>query len=228
MRTYRGRVVETLLEPDGRTALRIACPPGAVPLPGQFVTARSLADRHAALPVTLFLAETWDDGFVAAPPAPFGWGLGSVLALRGPQGHGFHLPPAARRLALASFESISRLAPLALMAHERKMEVALFTDAPLPMLPAAVEAYPLAALPDVLHWADLLALDLPLPRLKGLRETLSLRPSDHLPCPTQVLLLTLMPCAGMAECGACAVPTRNGTLLACLDGPVFDLNLLNW
>jgi hypothetical protein len=32
-----------------------------------------------------------------------------------------------------------------------------------------------------------------------------------------------MPCAGLAACGVCAVQTRRGWKLACVDGPVFDL-----
>jgi hypothetical protein len=37
-----------------------------------------------------------------------------------------------------------------------------------------------------------------------------------------------MPCAGIAECGACAVPGGGwgGWKLACQHGPVFDLNWL--
>jgi NAD(P)H-flavin reductase len=42
------------------------------------------------------------------------------------------------------------------------------------------------------------------------------------------LILAPMPCAGLAECGACAVPARSGWKLACLDGPVFDLRALDW
>jgi NAD(P)H-flavin reductase len=32
----------------------------------------------------------------------------------------------------------------------------------------------------------------------------------------------------MAECGACAVPSRHGYKLACSDGPVFPLHTLEW
>jgi hypothetical protein len=32
-----------------------------------------------------------------------------------------------------------------------------------------------------------------------------------------------MPCAGLADCGVCAVELRRGWKLACKDGPVFDL-----
>lgn len=228
MRSYRGRVVETILEPGGETALRIACPPGAVPAPGQFVMANNLSDPQASLAEALFSAGEWENGFISASPTPFGWGLGTTLELRGPLGHGFHLPSSVRKLAVAALEGNARVSPLILQAHKRHVEAALLTDSPLPSLPVSVEAYPLAALPDVLRWADLLILDLPAVKLKELRGILSLGPRDPLPCPAYALLLTPMPCYGIAECGACAVPSRNGQLLACLDGPVFDLNLLEW
>jgi hypothetical protein len=228
MRTYRGRVVETILEPGGETAVKIACPAGAVPAPGQFVMAYNRADPQAPIAEALFSAGEWENGFIAASPTPYGWGLGTILEIRGPLGHGFHLPTSVRKLAVAALEGNARVAPLILQAHERHVEAALLTDSPLPSLPVAVEAYPLAALPDVLHWADLLVLDLPLSRLKELRGLLSLGQHEPLPCPAYALLVTPMPCYGTAECGACAVPSRNGQMLACLDGPVFDLNLLEW
>jgi hypothetical protein len=38
-----------------------------------------------------------------------------------------------------------------------------------------------------------------------------------------------MPCAGLAECGVCAVPAADkGYLLACEDGPVFEIETIAW
>jgi hypothetical protein len=37
----------------------------------------------------------------------------------------------------------------------------------------------------------------------------------------QVLIHTPMPCAGLAECGVCAVRDRHDWKMACKDGPVF-------
>jgi len=42
----------------------------------------------------------------------------------------------------------------------------------------------------------------------------------------QVLVVTPMPCGGLAECGVCAFTTRRGWKMACKDGPVFDLSEL--
>jgi NAD(P)H-flavin reductase len=43
-----------------------------------------------------------------------------------------------------------------------------------------------------------------------------------LACRAEALVLTAMPCGGMAECGVCAVKTAAGWQSACKDGPVFD------
>jgi dihydroorotate dehydrogenase electron transfer subunit len=39
----------------------------------------------------------------------------------------------------------------------------------------------------------------------------------------QVLVGTPIPCGGIADCGVCAVNTKSSWMLACEDGPVFDL-----
>lgn len=43
----------------------------------------------------------------------------------------------------------------------------------------------------------------------------------------QILVRVPMPCGALAECGVCAVRLRDGVALACDDGPVFDLRLLD-
>jgi hypothetical protein len=91
-----------------------------------------------------------------------------------------------------------------------------------------IEAHPLAALPESLVWADLLAIDLPLARLPELHGCLGLGAREPLPCLMQVLVLADIPCGGLAECHVCAVPVGRGWKLACKDGPVFDLNELEW
>ena len=106
--------------------------------------------------------------------------------------------------------------------------MALFTDAPLPQLPSAVEAYPLNALPELLSWADFIALDLPTAALVDLRARLGLGVHGRLTCPAQALVLAAMPCGGVAECGVCAIPAHRGWKLACKDGPVFNLDEIIW
>jgi len=207
----------------------VACPPRAVPAPGRYVQAHAPAEIDAPLGTPLFLSKSTSDGFWAAPPLPAGWTPGTELVLRGPLGRGFDLPVAVSRLALAAFgESPAHLLPLALVALRRDCSVTLFTDVALPNLPASLEIYPLTSLRESLSWPDLLALDLPLARLPELRGQLGLDSIQPLPCQAQALIWTPMPCAGIGECGACAVPARHGYKLACVDGPVFPLNTLDW
>lgn len=229
MRAFTGRVIETQLDTNGAAAAWITCPPAAIPQPGQALLAWSPADGDAPLATALFSAGRSEGGFLAAAPVPRAWEPGTELHLRGPLGHGFSLPAAARRLALAALgESVARLLPLAYQALERDAAVALYAGCPLPSLPSDLEVHPLSALPEALPWADFLALDLPLAALPTLRSALALPPGQRLPCPGQALLLTPMPCGGLAECGACAVPAGRSWKLACKDGPVFDLKELDW
>ena len=44
--------------------------------------------------------------------------------------------------------------------------------------------------------------------------------------PVFVLVDAPMPCAGMGDCGVCAVKARGGYRLACKDGPVFERRVL--
>ena len=193
--------------------------------------ARSLEVSGEATALAAPLFSTWTDGdsgrphgFPAAPPLPLDWTPGMVLELRGPLGRGFRLPAAARRIALVAWgSSPARLLPLVAPALAQGADLALFCRPPLPRLPAALEAQPLNALPEALNWADFMALDASLEELsETFRAVQRAQAFAVLPCPGQVLVDTVMPCAGLAECGACALPTRRGWKLACQDGPVFD------
>jgi NAD(P)H-flavin reductase len=228
MRSYPGKIIELHVNYLGATSAWIACPPGAIPSPGQYLNAYAPAIMGEALPTPLFAAEISERGFQTASSIPAEWLPGTDIRLWGPLGNGFKIDWNVRRFVLASQEDLSRLLPLLPRCLEQGVDITFCADAPLPPLPASVEVVPLSTLPDVLTWADFLALDIPLPKLSGIRALLGLRDEQHLPCPAQVLIHTAMPCAGTAECGVCAVPTRRGWKLACQDGPVFDLNLLEW
>jgi hypothetical protein len=221
MRRYKGWVKELHIEPSGMVSARIACPPRAVPQPGRYLLA---SWGEAVLSAPLFLEAGFDDGFLAAPPAALGWEPGIHLELRGPRGDGFSLPADTRRLVLAALgDTVSRLLPVAESALQQEMAVALFSDAVLPSLPSAMEASPLATLPDALSWADFLVLDLPLEEVPRLRDRLEIAGAGPLTSPGQALVLAPMPCAGLAGCGVCALRTRRGWKLVCEDGPVFPL-----
>ncbi len=229
MRTYQGRVVEIQMDKAGQVAAWIACPASAIPSAGQYIVARLRSGCEAALGTHLFPSRITTEGFLAVASIPRTWSPGASLALTRPLGRGFNPPSSARRLALAALgDTPARLMPLAEAALTQDSAVALFTDAELPPLPASIEAYPLAALPEAIPWADFVALDLPIEALPTLAKRLGLADRQALPCPAQALVVTPMPCAGYACCGACAVPSPRLWKMACQDGPVFALNELDW
>lgn len=229
MRTCASRVTELRLDATGQIEARITCPASAIPLPGQYLQALDPRDADAALPWVVFPSEIEPGSFVAAAPIPASWTPGTELYLRGPLGQGFRPPQAAQRIALASLgENVGRLLPLVDTALSGNALAAIFTNLPLLFVSASLEIYPLEALPEALPWADFLALDLPLQKLPDLRLYLGLERDQALACPAQALILTPMPCATAAGCGVCAVPARGGWKLACQDGPVFNLDEIEW
>lgn len=219
-----GQVGELLLL-DGTSSAHILCPPGVVPLPGQYVLATG-PGSEAPLGTVLFGSGKAPGGFVAAPPIPSTWRPGMRLYLRGPLGNGFVLPSSARRVALVAFRCSSRiLLSLLEPAFRQGASVAWVSDSIPADLPLQVEAQPPEALLDICQWADYIAFDLrreTLPELKG-------RFQDRhttMAAAAQVLVRTPMPCAALAACGVCAVEASASTLLACEDGPVFDFRQL--
>lgn len=229
MRIAVGRVNSINLDSDGRQAAWITCPSGQVPAPGQYMLAQASEGYGEYLAYPLFPGELGSDGFLAAPPLPTTWRPGAELVMCGPVGNGFNLPVGVRNLGLVALgDTVLRLMPLLSQVDAVEAAVALFADCRLPRLPETIEAHPLAALPESLAWADMLAIDLPLAKLPELHDFLGLETRQSLPCQAQVLVFADIACGGLAECGVCAVPARRGYKLACIDGPVFDLNELEW
>jgi NAD(P)H-flavin reductase len=235
MHITEGRVAEIRLEHPGNTSAKIAISEqagiGVIPDPGQYLMAWKPTEPDAPLAVPLFSAESCTESFWTASPVPGNWVPGDILQLRGPIGHGFRFPPKRKvhRLAMAALGGeITRLLPLAVRAIQDNMSVTLFTISSSGSLPAELEIYPLSDLPEALNWADFLTLDLTPDQLSGLRKTLGVNPGMHLPCPGQALIFTEMPCGALAGCGACAVRGADNWLFVCQDGPVFDLNELDW
>ena len=228
MRTGMGLVSEVRLDESGRFSAWIRCAPEIRPAPGQYVLARNPLDREDALATPLFAGEYGEGGFLALGAAAT-WEPGVQLELRGPLGCGFQLPGSARRVALVALEGqAGRLLPLVRPALTQGAAVVLYSE-PLPgQLPLSLEAFPQAALPEALAWADFIAADAPLGALNDLGALLGFWAGAKRSLTGQVLIHTPMPCAGIADCGVCAVPARNGWKLACKDGPAFHLGALDW
>jgi len=220
-----GELTELYLE-NGLIGGRLLCPQNLIPEPGQYLLAHDLAS-DAFLTTSVFNAGSFPGGFLISPPILQNWQPGVKLALRGPLGRGFSLPESARRIALVPLgETSARLKPLLAAALEIGAAVVLVTDLELPDLSPEVEIQPVSMLAETARWSDYLAIDVFRESLPGLQEKLEIGEQAGIPFEAQVLVVTSMPCGGLAECGVCAVKVRRGWKIACKDGPVFDLKEL--
>jgi dihydroorotate dehydrogenase electron transfer subunit len=217
-------LVQIHLESHGAGG-RILCPPGLIPSAGQYVLGQAdPADGTPPaplLPVPVFAAGASPGGFLAAAPLPPVWTPGTRLRLRGPLGRGFSLPREARRVALLAFDDgPARLLPLIPAALQKEASVVLLTDDGGRDLPEEVEVQPRAAVSEVLHWADYLAVIARRESLEGLRDLIGNQIAALSSC--EILVDAPVPCGGLADCGVCAIHSGREWKMACKDGPVFD------
>jgi hypothetical protein len=225
MRREIARIEALTLEPLGEPAIEIACPKVIIPDPGQAVLA---IEPGSDRPYRIKLCPTrmTPEGFITDQPPEPGWLPGTVLDLLGPVGRGFSPPLNTQRwLLLGVGMPPKRLWPLIDMGLERGIALSVWMDrAPLP-LPPQVEFMP--DLGEALMWADYLVVETHTEGLMSLRTLLGLTDEDQLAIPAEALITTALPC-GFGACQGCAVESRRGWLLACKDGPVFDLEALRW
>jgi hypothetical protein len=218
-------ILELRLEPEGLGGI-ITCPAAMRPAAGQYLAASSL-DGCEALPVILYPTSYRRGDLSVAAPLPSHWKVGMRLNIRGPLGKGFQMPITARRIAIASLTGQpARLLPLAYQALDQKAAVTVYAAAPPADLPPEVEILPIDLLPEAHQWADFLALECNVSAIGGLRSRLGLGVHQRLECPAQLLVLSQMPCMGLAECGICDVLTRTGWSHTCVDGPVYPFHQL--
>ncbi len=220
MQTGKGQVLGLILE-DGYRHVRLACAPGLIPSPGQYLLASD--ESNAPLPVSLFHTDSAPQGFIAAAPVPDSWRPGIELSLRGPLGRGFALPASARKVGLVAFEnSPARLKGLIWPALNQEAAVVLVCNSMPDSLPDDVEVHPFSALQEIVEWADYLACDVRRENLNQLRERLGKLKQLPAKGEAQILIHTSIPCGGVADCGICAVKLKSDWKLACKEGPVFD------
>jgi dihydroorotate dehydrogenase electron transfer subunit len=218
MKSGKGQIIEIYLD----AGAQIICTPELIPAPGQYLLASDASD--APLPVPLFYTESASEGFIVAPSIPESWMPGMQIFLRGPLGRGFAVPASARKIALIALDDEPvRLRGLIKPALKQGAAVVLVSDFALDNLSDEVEAQPLSALQDVMAWADYAAFDVARVNLFELRERLRVLKQAQAACEAQVLIRTAVPCGGVADCGVCGVSLKSGWLLACKDGPVFDV-----
>jgi len=224
MAELRGRLVEVFQLGSQRAGI-LDLPPQYWPHPGQYLPCRNSSREDTLVPVNLFNV-IGPKGKLSLGPLPNVWLPGDELAFLPPQGHGFHLPAAVRRVGLLAIDSPSIcLLTLVDYALSQDAAVTLFCDPIPPMgiltqLPAVVEVRPVSSLLEDLNWPDFLAVEVRLENLSSLPRFLG---QTQLLFTGQVLVRTAMPCRGLGACGICSIKTRHGWKYACLDGPVFSL-----
>ena len=168
---------------------------------------------------------------------------GEALDLLGPLGRGFHLDSKAKRVLLvAGGMGVAPLAFLAQRAREGGLETTLLLGArtkerlyPLELLPSGLKMFiatedgsfgdrGLATdlLPGLLAEADQVFVCGPLEMLRAMARLPELKDK-----PVQVSLELRLGC-GFGVCLGCSVPTGNGNLLVCRDGPVLPLGEVRW
>jgi NAD(P)H-flavin reductase len=219
MHTGTGQLTQMYL--DG--SAQLDCPANMIPAPGQYLLAHHGASE-SPLAVPVYFYDSAPKGFRFASPYASTWTLGTRLALRGPLGHGFNLPATARKIALIALDgSAAPLRGLIPLALKQEMEAVLVCKSPSADLPEDVEVQPLQAFDEICKWADFIAIDIARENLNQLVEMTSKLGQVPAVREAQVLIRTPMPCAGLAECGVCAVGSRHDWKMTCKDGPVFVL-----
>jgi len=211
MKNGQGQVAEIFLD----SRMRLVCPSDLIPAPGQYLHAHAL-QTDDPLADSIFFSQSSPNGFIAAPASS--WKPGTQLNLRGPLGHGFNLPAAARKIALIAFDdSPERLRGLIPLAFKQGAEVVLVSDIPAADLPEAVEVQPLQALEEICRWSDFAAFDLARENLPRLNQISGMKNQ------AQALIRAPMPCGAIAECGICSILIHKEWKLICKEGPVFGL-----
>ncbi len=224
MDVLKGRLVE-VLQLGGERAGILRLPKAHWPLPGQYLPCQKTSTDSSILPIHLFRIFGPKNDLLVQP-LPADWRPGDTLTLLSPQGHGFSLPSDARRVGLLAL-GVSPLRLLALTETALTQDAALTlfcdpTPAPnvLQRIPPQVEISSPEDLQENLDWPDYLAVDIERDNLDALSTLFGEAKLDFT---GEVLIRTPMPCRGLGECGVCAVETKKGWRLACVDGPVFPL-----
>ncbi len=182
------------------------------------------------LPTALYPAMDERGEWYLAGAIPSGWQAGGRLSIHGPIGRGFTLPRSSRRVACVSLdEGVHYLMPLMQQAVRQGAEIVFCGERSPLRLPALIEVFSLNQREEWWQWADFIAVQGSLAAVaaffKEIDEKFSLPSKKD---GVEVMVRQPVYCAGMAECGVCAIPARKGWLLACRKGVVFDYSQINW
>jgi dihydroorotate dehydrogenase electron transfer subunit len=158
--------------------------------------------------------------------------VGDSLDVLAPLGRVVELDASARHLLLIGEGApIAPLLAMADLAVEQQREVVLVNraaeDFPAHLLAPEIEyrTDPGALGNELILWADVIIASGSDEMYHTLADTVRAARFHIEPGQVRVLIDVPMPC-GTGDCYACAVDTRRGVRLACIDGPLFDLSEL--
>ena len=226
----RGPITQGLVGDDGRAQ--------TLPFDSQPYPIHSVDAESGEVSVLAITAVGYESEITSTP-------TGLEWAIRGPLGTSVTIDPAAQHVAfIAQGSGIAALIALIRESSERGARVTLMAGAenawqlyPSHMLPAGVREMTATddgsagvrapvthLLPQVQDDADILIAAGPSSLLQNLAR---MREDGLLTIPTTVLMLPRMGCRN-GECAECTVQTASGPRLACIDGPAFGLDELEW
>ena len=221
-------------------------------LPGQYLMVHCGEGYEMPLRRPLSVHRIYPDGSVAILFNVVGRGTewlaqrneGEYLNLFGPLGNGFDIYPLSRKLLLAAGGiGIAPLIALAEQVSTSGCSVTLLigdrTAAriyPEHMLPSGINVIVATEdgssgvkgmvtdlIPEFIEGTDQVCACGPLAMYKRMAEMESQLNGKS----TQVLLEVVLGC-GVGACLGCTIQTRNGQMLVCKDGPVFELSEIVW
>ena len=207
--------------------------PGLVLHPGQFALARDPSTLDPYLRRTMWLYRIQDERITFTLPVYDPLAVrarnGDIIDILGPLGRPVEFAPSARHILLIG-ESV-RIAPLFAIADNaiaQQREVVLACRG-ANILPAHLLAPEIeyrtdvsAFSPELIAWADAIVASGPGELYRVLADAVRVARYRLEAGLARVLIDLPMPC-GTGDCYACAVDTRHGLQLACVDGPAFDL-----
>jgi dihydroorotate dehydrogenase electron transfer subunit len=201
--------------------------------PGQFALAREPATLDPYLRRAIWLYRIGGERIAftlsAFDPLATRARVGDTLDLLAPLGHAVEFDANARHILLIG--EGARVAPLFAIADNaiaQQREVVLVCRG-ADILPAQLLAPEIeyridasAQTTELIAWADAIVASGPGELYRVLADTIRAARYRLGAGLARVLIDVPMPC-GTGDCYACAVETRHGVQLACVDGPAFDL-----
>lgn len=228
MKHYTGQLIEVLLEAYKNASARISLPVEAQPKPGQYLLINHNSHPDETLPYTFFPAMSLPaleqaDELLITGDIPPDWAPGIRLAISSPKGRAIRIPSGTQKLALlAPAGSSARLLPILGEALSQSIAVVLLCQNIPASLPDQVEVRDFSQVQEIIAWSDFLVIDIPHSDEKDPQEMLaSLDISKR--TNGMVLMSGAYPCGALADCGLCSVRAKRKIVLACKDGPAFDI-----